>query len=86
VVIVKRKPEKRSSTIPREVKPPSFTRQIALHEASKRELDVRKTMAAMKAIIEETARWDVVRGIDPLERWRRRRDKEAQAKRDAASQ
>jgi len=58
---------------------PSFKRQIARHEASKFDPDVRSAMATFQAILEETARWDVVRGIDPLERWRR--DKEAKAQR-----
>jgi hypothetical protein len=55
---------------------PSFERQIALHEAGKFEPDAERAMALFHRLIVENARWDALRGVDPMERWRR--DKEAQ--------
>ncbi len=68
---------KRGSAISRSAtRPPSFARQIARHEASKFEPDAEKAMALFHALMIENARWDALRGVDPMERWRR--DKEAQ--------
>jgi hypothetical protein len=66
----------RKKTSPAVRKAPSFARQIARHEAAKFEPDAARAMALFHALMIENARWDALRGVDPMERWRR--DKEAQ--------
>ncbi|MEZ0228093.1 MAG: hypothetical protein ACAI25_05665 [Planctomycetota bacterium] len=52
-------------------------RKNALHRENKVASDTATAMALFHRLMIENARWDALRGVDPMERWRR--DKEAQA-------
>jgi hypothetical protein len=66
----------RRAKAPTSMPPPSFERQIEVHDAGKFEPDVERAMVMFHMLMIENARWDALRGVDPMERWRR--DKEAQ--------
>lgn len=53
-------------------------RQARLHEERKLErMDVGQAMAIFDALIRQTAAWDALRGIDPMNRWRRGKEEAA---------
>lgn len=52
--------------------------QAAVHATRKAAESAEEGLRAFHALLRRTAEWDALRGVDPVERWRRAREADSQ--------